>query len=594
MSTLNLGLIGNCEIAALVDPMARIVWCCLPRFDGDPVFNALLGGQRSEEMGYFAVELVGAARSTRRYLPNTPILETEIWTAAGDGIRITDHVPRYERYGRIYRPAAIYRHVEPIGGTPRVTLKVRPSHGYGAHRPTTTRGSNHIRYVLDEQVLRLTTNAPVDHVINETVFVLTKPVTLILGPDETLQESVAETERRSRDATARDWREWVRRLAIPFEWQEVVIRSAITLKLCSYEQTGAIVAALTTSVPEYGTPGRNWDYRLCWLRDSFFVVQALNRLGATAVMERYLAYVTNLVAASPNGYLQPLFGLSYEADLTESVVEGLPGYRDLGPVRIGNDAYRQVQNDGYGSVVLSIAQVFFDQRVDQVGDEALFRLLEPLGKQAARRWNEPDAGVWEYRTRTGIHTHSSVMCWVACDRLARIAEHLGLEAERQTWRAAAIHIRDGILDRAWNPLLNTITSTFDGADVDASLLLLPELGFIEHNDPRFLGTLAMIEKRLRRGNHVFRYADTDDFGVPESAFTVCTLWLAEALARVGRQEEARAVFEAVLAARNDLGLLSEGLDVVTGELWGNFPQTYSMVGLVRVARRLSKPWEDAF
>lgn len=593
MTSLDLGVIGNCEIAALVDKKARIVWWCLPRFDGDPTFHALLAGGDNEAGGFFAIEIDGLTATRRRYLPNSAILETELESKVG-AIRVTDHVPRYERYGRIYRPATIMRRVEPIWGQPRIAIKLRPRVEFGREAPVTTRGSNHIRYILNGYVLRLTTTAPVDLVASETAFVLDRPQVFVLGPDEILTEAPQTTERNSLEATTHYWQNWVRGLALPFEWQDVVVRSAITLKLCSYEQTGAIVAALTTSIPEYGTAGRNWDYRYCWLRDAFFVVQALNRLGATAIMENFIGYVTNVIARSAAGYLQPLYGLSFETALEEQVIEGLGGYRHLGPVRVGNGAYSQVQNDSYGSVVLALTQSFYDTRLARRGDMTLFKMIEPLGEQAIHRWNEPDAGVWEYRSRSAVHTHSAVMCWAACDRLARIAASLGLDDRIVRWSSAAADIRASVLDEAWNADLGSFTSEFGGTDVDASLLLLPDLGFIEPHDHRFLGTLALIERRLRRGNHLFRYATDDDFGPPGSVFTICTLWFAETLARLGREAEAREVFTDVLAARSDLGLLSEGIELTTGELWGNFPQTYSMVGLIRVARRLSKPWEDAF
>ena len=590
--SLDLAVLGNCEIAALVDRNASIVWCCLPRFDGDPLFHRLVAGS-NEADGHFSIDVADTVSTRRAYVPNTSVLETDIASSAGI-VRITDHVPRYEHWGRILRPAMIVRRIEPIAGQPQVTIRARPLTNWGRRRPDRTRGSNHVRWLLDDQVVRLTTTIPAEFIDREITFVLDRPHAMVLGPDEAIAEELMEYERRSRERTIDYWTAWVRGLALPFEWQDVVIRSAITLKLCAYEQSGGIVAALTTSIPEYGSPGRNWDYRFCWLRDAFFSVQALNRLGATAVMENFMGWVRNVVARSPTGYLQPLYGLTFESRLEEGEIAELPGYRDLGPVRVGNGAYSQVQNDSYGSVVLALAQSFWDTRLTRPGDAHLFAMLEPLGEQAKRRWNEPDAGVWEYRGRQLVHTHSAVMCWAACDRLARIAERLGLEDRAAAWAAAAQTIHAGICAEAWNAELQSFTSHFDGKDVDASLLLLVDLGFLAPMDPRALGTLAEVEKRLRHGNHLYRYAHQDDFGEPESAFNICTLWLAETLARVGREEEAREVFASVLAVRNDVGLLSEGVELSSGELWGNFPQTYSMVGLIRCARRLSKSWEDAF
>lgn len=593
MSSLDLGLIGNCSVAALIDKQARIVWYCLPRFDGDPIFCSLLNNGR-DDLGIYEVELLGMTRSEQYYRRNSAVLVTRLFDDNGGAIEITDFAPRFKRYGRIFRPMAIMRHVRPLTGTPRICIKVRPSYDYGSHRAEVTRGSNHIRYVMPRFVARLTTDAPVSYVLDEVPFLLETPISLALGPDESLTSSPLQTCHEFLDNTDAYWREWCRYLSLPFEWQEAVIRAAITLKLSNYEESGAIVAALTTSIPEAPNSGRNWDYRYCWLRDSYFVVQALNRLGATQTMEGYLNYVSNIAAAAEDGYLQPLFGITQEKKVVEVEVPSLAGYRGMGPVRVGNGAYVQVQNDGYGSVILSIAQMFFDHRVTRMGDVSLYRRLERIGQQAAARWDQPDAGPWELRTRKAVHTYSAMISWAGCDRLARIAGHLGLPEREMYWHNLAEGIRKAILEKAWNPSLGSFTSTLGGDEVDANLLLMPQLGLISPQDQRFLDTLNVIEKRLRFGKHMFRYIAPDDFGRPETSFTVCTFWLIDALHMVGRVEEARELFENMLACRNSLGLLSEDIDVETGELWGNFPQTYSMVGLIQSAMRLSKPWTDAF
>jgi len=390
MSDLDLGVVGNSAIAALIDRRGRIVWSCFPRLDGDPVFHGLLGASLQGDEGVFEIDLQGYIRSERRYWPNTAILETILEAEDGSKVRIVDFVPRFKMYGRIFRPAMLMRSVEPLVGSPMIKVRIRPSYDYGRERPETTRGSNTIRYHLGNQVLRLTTDGSPGLIRDEVPFILERPLTLILGPDETLPEAPATLFGKFCENTADYWREWVRYLAIPFEWQDVVIRAAITLKLCAYEETGGIVAALTTSIPEYGASGRTGDYRHCWLRDSFFTVRALNRLGATRTMEDYISYVSNVVARNGDRELQPLFGLQFESQLHEEIVPALPGYRGFGPVRRGNDAFRQRQNDGYGSVVLAISQCFFDERLIRKGDVALVERLQrprghPDGKLAAIR-----------------------------------------------------------------------------------------------------------------------------------------------------------------------------------------------------------------
>jgi GH15 family glucan-1,4-alpha-glucosidase len=386
----------------------------------------------------------------------------------------------------------------------------------------------------------------------------------------------------------------VRSLAIPFEWQDVVIRSAITLKLNAFDDTGAIVAAVTTSIPEAPGSGRNWDYRYCWLRDAYFVVNALNSLGATATMEHYLQYILNIIADTRDAPLQPVYGIRREDVLDERVIPTLNGYREMGPVRVGNLAYYQVQNDVFGEAVLASTHAFFDTRLERPAGRELFSDLERLGEQAVRNYNVPDAGLWELRGTKRVHTFSSIMCWAACDRLAAIARQIGLPDRAAFWAEHAARIHRTICERAWNAELNSFVSTFGGDKLDSSLLLMAEFQFLDAGDPRFASTVRMIEKHLQRGDFLLRYDEEDDFGRPETAFLVCTQWWILALAHMGQKERARELFEKVLSKRNHLGLLSEDVAADTGELWGNFPQTYSMVGLIQCAARLSISWDEAY
>ena len=595
MQDLNLAIIGNSSYAALIDKQARIVWACFPRFDGDPVFCSLLEptGENAER-GFYDVELMGFSHSDQRYMHNSAVLVTRLYDKSGCGVEITDFAPRFKQFDRIFRPNLMVRHIQPLAGNPRIRIRLRPTWAYGAHRPELTRGSNHIRYVSPEGALRLTTDAPPSYVAEEIPFVVEQPVNLLLGSDESLTASVQQTARNFFEQTREYWREWSRYLSIPFEWQAEVIRAAITLKLCSLEETGAIVAAITTSIPEAKDTGRNWDYRFCWLRDAYFVVHALNRLGATRTMEDYLYYITNIIAgATSNGVLQPVFGIMLEGKLSEIQVDSLAGYRSMGPVRVGNLAYEQVQNDSYGAVILALTQMFFDRRLERPGTIELYERLERLGEMAVELFDKPDSGPWEFRNTTKVHTFSSVMCWAAADRLARIGAHLGLDKRAAYWRKSAKRMHKLISERAWSKKRKSFVESLDGDHLDAALLQLHELDFVAADDPRYLSTVEAIGNSLRRGDFVFRYDRPDDFGEPQNAFNICTFWYIDALAAVGRVDEARDLFEHMLAHRNHLGLFSEHLDPKSGELWGNFPQTYSMVGLINSAMRLSKSWEDA-
>ena len=593
MNSLNLGMIGNCQINALINERGRIVWSCLPQFDSNPAFCSLLdNGGEDPQHGFYDIELVDFERAEQQYITNTAILQTTLYDSHGNAMQIDDFAPRFQHFGRSYHPVMITRIFRSLAGTPRVRVRLRPACDYGASDPRVTYGSNHIRYVMPEVTMRLTTNMPLTAIREESVFALHQTHHLVLGPDESIVDDVATVAHDAFRATRDYWRSWVRGLSIPYEWQEAVIRAAITLKLCAFEDTGAVIAAATTSIPEAPDSGRNWDYRYCWLRDSYFVVQALNRLGVTKTMSGYLRYIFD-VSLNHGEDLQPVYAISGSADLTEREVTSLAGYRGMGPVRVGNQAYEQVQNDSYGAIVLAATQHFFDWRLTSRGDLEQFRQLEQLGEKAVALFDQPDAGLWEYRGRAQVHTYSALLCWCAADRLIRVARLLGADDRAEYWTEHAERMHAVIYDSAWNEQRNAFTEGFENEHLDASLLTMHNLGFVTADDPRFLATVDAIGKELKRGRHLFRYGQEDDFGLPENAFNICTFWYIEALAATGRRAEAREMFEDMLACRNPLGLLSEDLNPQTQELWGNFPQTYSMVGIINSARILSESWESA-
>jgi GH15 family glucan-1,4-alpha-glucosidase len=592
-ASLELGAIGNCGISALVDKVGRIVWCCMPRFDSDPVFHALLNSADGvPDAGSFAIEIENFSHSEQAYDPCTAILRTRLFSTDGTSIEITDFAPRFFNRDRIFRPAQIVRRVRVLQGTPRIRVAVQPLGRWGTVTPVLTHGSNHVRFVGPDQTFRLTTNAPITYLDKQSWFALHTPVSLLFGPDETLGGGIEETARDFEEQTSLYWRTWTRRLALPLEWQDAVIRAAITLKLCQFEDTGAIIAAMTTSIPEAPNSQRNWDYRYCWLRDAFFVVRALNSLSEVGTMEDYLRWLNDVMRGAGGGHVQPLYGIGLERELPESVLTHLAGYRGMGPVRVGNQASEHFQHDVYGNIVLGAAQAFHDHRLFRRADASDFVLLESMGEQAWLLHNQPDAGMWELRTRSRIHTSSSLMCWAACDRLAHIAARLGLPGRTAFWRDRADVIRSKILQFAWSEKRQAYAESFGGSELDASVLLMGEVGFVPPNDPRFIATVEAMEKTLCDGAFMRRYEAADDFGKPETTFNICSFWRVDALARIGRRDEAREAFEGLLARRNPSGILSEDMNPVTGELWGNFPQTYSMVGIIHGALRLSAPWDS--
>ncbi|MGO9361259.1 MAG: glycoside hydrolase family 15 protein [Xanthobacteraceae bacterium] len=586
---LDLAVIGNGRTAALLEPSSRLVWWCYPRFDSDPIFCRLLAGD--EEKGFSDVVLDGMLEFSSDYVRNTAVVSTVLTDHAGAAVKITDFAPRFRTYDRTFRPPQLVRIIEPVAGMPRITIRFRPTSRYGTPMPLKSIGSNHITYRGSDVVIRLTTDAPLSYIDREAPFVLTRPLSLVMGPDEPFPGDIAATCREFADRTRDYWTQWVRRLSIAYDWQDVIIRAAITLKLSNFEETGGIIAAHTTSIPEAPGSGRTWDYRYCWLRDAYFVVKALNRLGDTQTMEDFISFILGIASED---IVRPVYSIVPSDRMDEEIAEDLQGYRGDGPVRIGNAAVGQIQHDTYGSIILAAMPMFFDRRLPRPGDADLFHLLERLGVIAERSAFEPDAGIWEYRGRARVHTHSVAMCWAACNRLAAIAKHLGIQERAAYWSGVANRIQSRLLEQAWNEKRGAFTAGIGVDELDASVLLLPDIGLIEAGDPRFARTVDAVERELLRGKHVMRYASEDDFGLPESAFLICRFWLIDAWWKLGRREEAIDMFDDALKYRNRYGLLAEDVHLRTGELCGNFPQTYSMAGLILTAMRLSRSWEDRY
>lgn len=587
MSHLNLGIIGNSTIAALIDTDARINWLCLPKLDGNPIFDTLLGGE-----GSFGVWMEGRVSTEQTYETNTAILRTRLIASDGAILDIIDFAPYFSSRGRSFQPASFVRQFKVINGAPRIRIEVNAQAEWGAQTIKPLRGIHHLSYPTEDGGFRITTNAPVSYILSGTTFVLDSDISFICGPDETVAENVEFLARDWRERTTDFWRRWTRSLAVPPDWQSAVIRAAITLKLCVYEETGGVVAALTTSIPEHAGSERNWDYRFCWIRDAYFSVTALNRLASMETLEHYMRFLRSVVAQAKGGHIQPVYGIGLETDLTEEIADNLSGYRGYGPVRKGNQAAEHIQHDVYGQIILAAAQAFLDDRLLSKPGIAEFEQLEPVGERAFAVHDTPDAGIWEFRTLSYVHTSSAIMCWAACDRLSKIADYLKIKKKVSYWAERAEIIKRHILGHAFNEQMNAFTAYYGGDTLDASVLLMAEIGFIPASDPRYIGTVEAIDRDLREGNHVYRYKTKDDFGRPETAFTACTFWHIDALYRIGQEDEAREMFEAILERRNHVGLLSEDVDPKTNELWGNFPQTYSMVGIINSANLMSRKWTD--
>lgn len=582
----NMGLIGNCQISALVERSGAVVWCCLPRFDSEPVFSTLLDAQ---DGGRFLVGPVEEGQGKQAYVENTNILETTFKTTSGS-FRVLDFAPRFAQHDRMFRPTQLFRIVEPIEGTPRVRVVCEPRIGWSKGVPARLNGSNHIRFEGFESQLRLTSDIPVSYLGGQP-FTLTERRHLALTWGAPIEEPLRSLSDRFLNETQRYWQRWVKECNIPPLYQDAVIRSGLVLKLHCFEDTGAIVAAMTTSIPEAPGSRRTWDYRYCWLRDAYYSLGAFRILGHFEELESFIHYLMNVAGGAPDLDLSPLYTIDGSRSPDEVIMEGWPGFGGEGPVRVGNGAALHTQNDVFGEMVLALVPVFLDERFRAERSKPALKLIERLARKAISVVGKPDAGIWEYRTEWKPQTFSNLMCWAAADRMARVAA-LHAPALEQEFRNAAERIREEIVAKAWSPEMNSFVATLGGHDLDASLLQMAYLRFLPLEDERLHKTVDAIQQGLSNNGWLYRYRLDDGFGSPTVAFIICTFWLAEALADIGRKAEAKKIMDRAQSTLSPLGLLSEDYEMSNLRMWGNFPQAYSHVGLIHAAFAASPRWPD--
>jgi GH15 family glucan-1,4-alpha-glucosidase len=563
-----MALIGNCQYSALIDRWGAVVWCCLPRFDAPPVFGALL----DPHGGRFVVGAADGAPGTQRYIDNTNVVETTIATPDGR-LRIRDCAPRFEQHGRMFRPTMLIREIEPLEGAPRIVVRCAPVQGWSKTPAPETHGSHHIRFDGFGTDLRVTTDIPLAYLDGQP-FTLTAPQRLVLTWGEAPEEALEPMCARFVSATIRHWQRWVKQCNIPPSYQQEVIRSALALKLHCYEDTGAIIASCTTSIPEAPGSGRTWDYRYCWMRDAYYVVDAFRLLGQFDEREMFINYLLNIAGGQADLALAPLYTVSGTLPAPEYIATDWAGFNGDGPVRVGNAAMAHQQHDIFGELVLALAPVFFDERFSAERSPATLDLLMRLARRAIALAGTPDTGIWEYRTAPVPQTFSSVMCWAAADRAAMVAER-HRPADEPALREAAAKIQREIFSRAWSAERQSLVGSYDGSGLDASLLQMAPLRIVGPDDPRLRSTVDSIWKNLSHNGWLMRYSEDDGFGKPTVAFTLCTFWLIEALATLGRTSEARDLMSTVAASLTPLGLMSEDFDTATGLMSGNFPQAYS-------------------
>jgi GH15 family glucan-1,4-alpha-glucosidase len=553
------------------------------------VFGELLD---SEDGGRFLVGPAEPADGQQRYLPNTNILETRFDSSEGS-FRVLDFAPRFLQHERSFRPTKLVRIVEPLSGTPRVRVVCEPVLGWSKKQPRREHGSHHVSFLGYDAELRLTTDIPLSY-LNGHSFALTEKRHLVLAWGEPVEQALAPLCDRFLTETHRYWTRWVKHCDVPPLYQAEVIRSALALKLHCFEDTGAIVAATTTSIPEFAGSGRTWDYRYCWLRDAYYVLDAFRLLGHFEEREQFLAYLLNVASSTPSLDLAPLYRIDGGSEITEETLPHWRGYHGEGPVRIGNAAALHKQHDIFGEMVLALAPIFLDDRFHHERSSGALDLITRLARKAVSVAGSPDAGIWEYRAEWKPQTFSTLMCWAAADRACTInTRHVGGTSEvARELRTHAARIHADLLRHSWNPELASFVATRGSGELDASLLQAVKLRLLPFDDARLHGTLDAIVKHLGQDGWLFRYRMHDGLGLPEVAFVVCTFWLVEALASLGRMSEARAVLEQACSTRSPLGLLSEDIDTRTGRMWGNFPQAYSHVGLIHAAFAASPRWHE--
>lgn len=587
MDNLDYGIIGNCRSAALVSKSGSIDWCCLPEFDSPSIFAKLL----DEEIGgSFEISVSDDYNITQSYHENTSILIT-LFNNGVDSFEMHDFMPRYiKENGTSYSPPEIIRYLKHLKGSPEFVVKYDPKLEYALGETLT--------YVKENFIISLTqskkfnslyfySDLNLEDIHAGRPIKLTGDAFLQIGYNEkiffpTLRKIVLELER-----TKVYWLNWSDKTISYRNYNKEIVRSAITLKLLSYERTGAVLAAATTSLPETIGEVRNWDYRFCWIRDASMVVNVLSVIGHKNLAANYLKFIIDLIP-DKDEKLQIMYGINKEKKLTEETLEHLSGYQNSKPVRIGNAAYIQRQHDIYGILMDVIHQQFMHFSIDIENGEEMWNITKGIAWVVQQHWQEPDKGIWEIRTEERHFTFSKVLCWTAIDRAIQVANILGKKSKAGKWIILADEIRADIMEKAWNDDVQAFTQSYGSADLDASVLLMENYGIIPADDPKYISTVRAIGKELSNDGLLYRYKNKDDFGLPSSSFTICTFWYINSLYKIGEKDQAEALFKKLLSYSNHLGLFSEDIDFKTKRLLGNFPQAYSHLALIETAINLSK------
>jgi GH15 family glucan-1,4-alpha-glucosidase len=583
----NMGVIGNCTYLAYIDLKADVKWMCMPRFDSSFLFGSLLD---EEKGGHFYIRPAGEDYRVRQYyVPNTNVLCTEFTCADGRFV-VKDFAPRIRIYERQFRPLMLVRKVELMEGEPAITVSCQPRGDYGKIVPDAVNGSNHIRYLNLGQQVRLTTDIPLTYILKENSFVLDQDRYLVLTYGEPLEAPLKETAEEFLRKTTEDWQAWIKSSYLPDLYQEEIIRSALVLKMHQFEDTGAIIASGSTSLPEFHDSTRNWDYRYCWFRDTHYTLRAFNQIGHFEELEKYFDFLYNILHNATDS-LQPLYSIAGEKKLYEVTID-LAGYLGNQPVRVGNRAYIQSQHDVYGQLLVSLLPLYTDKRLIFGRKNSYQKIVPWLLDQIGRTLSLPDSGLWEFRKEVQVHTYTLLFHWAGAKAALKIAGHFGdaalMSKARQLAAAAG-----GLIEKAYDPVRKLYTQAIGTVNLDASTLTMITMDYMDHQSEKARDHIAALERELLTDKGLFyRYKHYDDIGFPESTFLVCAFWYVDALACVGRIDDAVRHLDQLLTFSNHLGIFSEDA-TPDGSQWGNFPQTYSHVGLINAACRIGRKLDRA-
>ena len=581
-SLLNYGIVGNCKSSALIFEDSSINWCCLPQFDSSSVFGKILD---NEIGGSFKINCDESFSIKQTYYKNTAILVTN-FKNDNEEFELIDYMPRYKNDdGTFYSSPEIHRILLPIKGNPKIKVNYDPKLEYSSGKTKKHIKKNFIVSIVEDknyETLFLYTNVNKKHILEQNEITLDKKIFFCVSYNEKINIPSFESIYFEFEKTKVYWLNWTNKNPYFKNYGDQINRSAITLKLLTFEKTGAVLAAATTSIPETIGEVRNWDYRFCWIRDASMVIKIITKLGHVNIVNNFIDFIVNLIP-NKNEKLQIMYGINGEKILTERKLDHLSGFMDSKPVRVGNAAYFQKQNDIYGILMDAIHFQILKFQDDNYKHEQLWSIVKSIVWSVNKNWKNADKGIWEFRNKDMHFTFSKLLCWVAVDRAIKISELIQRGEKAKKWESLRDEIHDDIIKNAWSENKQAFTQSYGSHDLDSSVLLMESYGFIEASDSKFIKTVKSIEKELMFEGLLFRYKNKDDFGEPKSSFTVCTFWFIDSLYKIGEKKKAKKMFDELLSYSNHLGLFSEDIDFKSKELLGNFPQAYSHLALIETA-----------